>query len=154
MRTLVSGLLLAAGLYACVTAFRLGVWDWGEPGAGLFPLAFGGLLAALSAVEFARGLRAAAVAKPAEPQTETTADPLSLGTARFGAYAGALVVYVATFALLGFLASTVAAFALLLFVGERAPLRQALAVLAGALLLGYGVMQWMLGVPLPRGPFG
>lgn len=145
-----STLLLAVGAYACVAALRLGVWDWGGPGAGLFPLAFGGLLALMCGADLVRGLRRAA----AGSHGSADAAAPDVRSPRFFAYVGALIVYVTTFALLGFLISTVLAFALLLLVGERTRPLQAAAVAAGALAFGYAVMQWMLGVPLPPAPFG
>lgn len=149
MGPLVSALLLAVGVYASVTAFRLGVWDWGGPGAGLFPLAFGGLLALLCAADLFRSVR-----RPAAGVQDDAESGPDIRSARFLAYVGALLFYVVTFALLGFLISTVLAFALLLLVGERARPHQAAAVVLGALAFGYVLMEWMLGVPLPSVPFG
>jgi hypothetical protein len=145
---LLTAALLAVGIYAAVVAVRLGVWSMGEPGAGLFPLVFGGLLAGLSVLHLVRHLKSRVWS------VAGAADAPILRSRRFAAYAGALAVYVATFGILGFLISSTLAFGLLMLVGERVPSVRAVSVLAGGLATSYIVLQWLLGVPLPAGPFG
>ncbi|TXL73457.1 tripartite tricarboxylate transporter TctB family protein [Vineibacter terrae] len=148
MTLLVTALLLGVGVYAAIAATRLGVWSLGEPGAGLFPLLFAGMLAGLSVLHLLRHL------KDRIWSVAGGADAPILRSRRFAAYAGALTLYVATFGVLGFLISSILAFGLLMLVGERVTPVRAAAVLAGALATSYIVLQWLLGVPLPAGPFG
>ena len=141
-----SGIALAAlGVYIIVQAWQ---WEYSSPegpGPGFFPLWYGIVMLALSALLVVSHLRGAAVyGKP--PDWKRVGRALSAWLA--------LAVSVALFKILGFVAS----FALLTYfivaVMYRRPVRTA-AISAFATAAGfYLVFDWALGIALPSGMLG
>ena len=147
-----SVVLGAIGIYVTVVAQRLGVWELGEPGAGLFPLIFGGALALLAATQIfqiAATSRLKIVPRPVAGERAGAATPL-----RLAIYVSSLVAYAALFHALGFVVTTVLIFMVLLVGAERMRLLPSIAITAGAVGASYIIFGKFLAVPFPPGVLG
>jgi hypothetical protein len=147
-----SAVLGAIGIYVSVVAQRLGVWEFGEPGAGLFPLIFGGTLALLAAVQIlqvAATMRLQPARHAGAPATAPAVMP-----ARLAIYLSCMVAYAALFQVLGFIVVTALVFMVLLVGAERMRLLPSLAITAVAVGASYLVFGKFLAVPFPPGVLG
>jgi hypothetical protein len=149
-----SAVLGAIGIYVSVVAQRHGIWEFGEPGAGLFPLIFGGTLALLAAVRILQV--AAAMRFQLRPARHTgEAATASTGTpVRLAIYLSCMVAYAALFKVLGFIVVTALVFMVLLVGAERMRLLPSLAITAGAVGASYLIFGKFLAVPFPPGVLG
>lgn len=152
MAQLVGAAVLGAiGIYVSIVAQRLGIWEFGEPGAGLFPLVFGGTLAVLSGVQIFQAAVAMRL-KPAGPGAAVAAPagaPL-----RLIIYLSCMVAYAALFKVLGFVVVTMLVFMVLLVGAERMRLLPSLAIAAAAVGASYLIFAKFLAVPFPPGVLG
>jgi hypothetical protein len=148
-----SAVLGAIGLYVSVVAHRLGVWELGEPGAGLFPLIFGGTLAALAVMQILQIVLEARFR--AVRQSGSAASAAAVGMPyRLPIYLSCMVAYAALFDVLGFIAVTAMVFMVLLVGAERMEVMPSIAITAGAVGASYIVFGKFLAVPFPPGVLG
>jgi putative tricarboxylic transport membrane protein len=130
--------LAAIGIASAITAWRLGLWQAGAPGPGLFPL-----LAALMLFGTSIG---AAMQRPGDLGGAEPAD-----RTRLLRYALAMLAFAIAFGLLGVVLATFGFVVGVLRGIERLRWSQALAVAALLAALSWIVFRQLLGVPLPAG---
>lgn len=146
------GVLAAMGLYVSIAAWDLGVWDLGEPGAGLFPLIFGTALVLLGSFAVARSVLVANAklgARSGAGNERATAIPY-----RLTVYLAALVAYAVLFEVLGFAVSTACVFMTILVLAERVSLWKSIAITIVAIAVSYLLFKTFLAVPFPAGILG
>lgn len=148
-RLIGQGVLAALGLYVSAAAWDLGVWEIGEPGAGLFPLIFGATLALLGSLAVARSVLVAN-AKPAA-RSGAENDGACAIPYRLAVYLAALVAYAALFEVLGFVVSTAFVFMAILVLAERMLLWKSIAITIVAIVASYLLFTTFLSVPFPAG---
>ncbi len=147
-----SAVLGAIGIYVSVAAQGLGIWELGEPGAGLFPLIFGGTLALLAATQI---LQIAAAARLQIVQHAGAAASAVVGTpVRLVIYLSSMVAYAALFDVLGFIVVTALVFMVLLVGAERVRALPSIAITASAVGASYIIFGKFLAVPFPLGVLG
>jgi hypothetical protein len=128
------------GAAAAWNGYDMGLIQFGKPGAGLFPLLIGMLLTLLSIPELLRAWNA-----PAE-----TARDSKRRTALEVSIFAALVVYVAALPYIGFLASSTALVAFLLYLAGRKRLTVAVALSVALVFPIYAIFAWALNVQFPQ----
>ncbi len=135
--------VLAATVAALALALRHPLWEYFQPGPGLFPALAAGLsaLCATAALGTALLARRRGIVAPA-PATEHR---------RLVVYLVVVLAWPATFASLGFAVSSLAALVLLLRLGEGLRWPIALGIAALTVALGWLLFERLLGVPLPHG---
>jgi len=141
-------LILAAafggtGLFWVASAATMPLWDGFAPASGFLPLAYGGLLALLSAGVLATALGAGADGGPGR---EPIRKPLLV--------IGALLLAVLGIETVGFASAIFVMLLVLYGFVERLPILAAVVVSAVASGLLTVVFRTWLGVPLPSGPWG
>lgn len=134
-------LLLAGGLYWTVEAFDLGIWNGSQPGSGLMPLIYGGLLCAFAAAT----LLFAGADEEQEDQGSTRKPLLLLAM---------LVLTVAGFNIIGGVASVFVMMSIMFIAVERLPPIRSLFVAAAVSSIFAIVFDRWLSVSLPHGPWG
>lgn len=134
-------LLLAGGLYWTVEAFELGIWNGSQPGSGLMPLIYGGLLCA-----FAAAILLFAGADEEQEDQGRTRKPLLL--------LAMLVLTVAGFSIIGGVASVFVMMSIMFIAVERLPPIRSLFVAATVSSIFAIVFDRWLSVSLPHGPWG
>ena len=134
--------VLAIALAALALALRYPLWEYVQPGPGLFPA----LAAGLSVLCAAAVLVAALLARPSSPAEGGVTE-----YRRLAVYVLLILAWVASFATLGFVVSSLVALALLLRLGEGMRWPVALAIALLIVGLGWGLFERLLGVPLPHG---
>ena len=142
--------ILIAGA-AASRALGYGMWNYFEPGPGLFPL----LACALAVVAALLSIGESWFGKvpaPIEGDAEEDAGPI--GWRRLLVYVAVVLGWPWLLAPLGFLLSTALSLLVLLRIGERMAWPGVALVLVGALGASWLVFERLLGVPLPRGAFG
>ncbi len=138
------GVILAVVLAAGARAWSYGLWLYGEPGPGLFPM-----FACAVAVAFALLAISGLVVAPAVREQDPDAGaPRPL---RLVLYMATILVWPWLLAPLGFLMSSALALVVLLRWGERVGWGATIGMLAGALLASWLLFERLLGVPLPHG---
>lgn len=135
--------VLAIALAALTLALRYPLWDYVQPGPGLFPTLAAGLAVLCAAAVLVAAMLARRPASAAEDGVTEYR--------RLAVYVLLILAWVASFATLGFVVSSLVALALLLRLGEgmRWPLALGIALLTVG--LGWGLFERLLGVPLPHG---
>jgi putative tricarboxylic transport membrane protein len=149
-----SAVLGAIGIYVSVVAQRLGIWEFGEPGAGLFPLIFGGTLALLSAMQILQSAATMRLQPRFARHAGATAAASAAMSVRLVIYLSCMVAYAALFQVLGFIVVTALVFMVLLVGAERMRLLPSLAITAGAVGASYVIFGKFLAVPFPPGVLG
>lgn len=132
---LVPYMLALIGLGAAANAFHLRLWSYGEPAAGLFPFIAGILLVCTSL----------ACAGKNAPEGEP------VDVARLLIYCGALAAFCALLELAGFAAAALLFLAGVLIFIERMNLKTALFIAVAFAFFTWGLFEFLLSVPLPRG---
>ncbi len=117
-------------------ALRLPLWEYVQPGPGLFPAIAAGLSVACAA---------AALAVTRRDATEEDAPEWR----RLFVYLAVVLLWPASFAAAGFVASSLVALTLLLALGERLGWLAAMGSAAAATGAGWLLFDRLLGVPLP-----
>jgi len=142
-------LLLLLGVVGIIAARRHAMWDFFEPGPGLFPLAAALLVAGSAALALAAALRArlrgAAAAGAAAEPAQVAEWP------RLLVYAAVAILWPLAFEPLGFLLSSALALLAAFRIGERMAWPASLLFAGATVLAGWLLFERMLGVPLPRG---
>ncbi|MCC7426876.1 MAG: tripartite tricarboxylate transporter TctB family protein [Alphaproteobacteria bacterium] len=142
-------LLLLLGIVGIVAARRHAMWDYFEPGPGLFPLATALLVAGSAALAVGVAVRARLRASGA---ADEGAMPSSVeDRSRLLIYAGIAILWPLAFEPMGFLLSSALALLAAFRIGERMAWLPSLLFAAGSVLAGWLLFERMLGVPLPRG---
>lgn len=142
---------LAIGVYVAITAYRLGLGSFRQPGPGFIFFLAALLLIILSTVEVLTII----IGKPEKGKDEVE-KPIWSGL-RWGKVLLVLVglsIYVYIFNFLGFLLST---FLLMVFLFKAVePTRWWISILGGliTIFIAYGVFSLWLNVPFPQGVFG
>ncbi len=133
--------LAAIGIASAVAAWRLGLWQAGAPGPGLFPL-----LAALMlfGTSIGAAMQRSGDLGGAEPADRTRLLKHALAMSAFAIAFGLLGVVLATF---GFVVGVLRGI-------ERLRWSHALAIAAVLAVLSWIVFRQLLGVPLPAGLWG
>jgi putative tricarboxylic transport membrane protein len=137
------GLVLAFALGALALACTYPLWEYVQPGPGLFPA----ISAALSAICAAAALLDALRARRRGVAAET--EPTEWR--RLLVYAAIVLAWPASFATLGFAVSSLLALALLMKLGEGMGWVASLGIAAATVALGWLLFERLLGVPLPHG---
>ncbi len=142
---------LAIGVYVAITAYRLGLGSFRQPGPGFIFFLASLLLVILSTIEVLKILTTESKKKKDEQEK-----PIWSGV-RWGrvllVLAG-LSIYVYIFNFLGFLLST---FLLMVFLFKAVePTKWWISILGGlvTIFIAYGVFSLWLNVPFPQGVFG
>jgi putative tricarboxylic transport membrane protein len=138
------GVILAIILAAGARAWGYGLWLYGEPGPGLFPLV-------ACAVTGAFALVAMVALAVAPPVREADPDEGAPTPRRLAIYLATILTWPWLLSPLGFLVSSALAFVVLLRWAEGVRWRTTILLLAGALLASWLLFDRLLGVPLPRG---
>ncbi len=149
-----SAVLGAIGIYVSVVAQRLGIWEFGEPGAGLFPLIFGGTLALFAVVQSFQTVAAMRFQVRPALQSGAAATAPAGTPVRLVIYLSCMAAYAALFKALGFIVVTAVVFMVLLVGAERMRLLPSLAITAGAVGASYLIFAKFLAVPFPPGVLG
>ncbi len=131
--------LMGVGLLALGSGIRYGVWQGGEPGAGMLPAISGALLFALTAI--------LALTEVGASTTTTSTDPPE--AKRLISYMVAVVGFALLMRPLGTMPTIVLFFLWILRGVERLPWRLTLAVTAGASVGTWLLFDRLLQVPLP-----
>lgn len=130
-----------------------GIWSHGEPGPGLFPV----IVCAMTAV-FGLGALVLTLAGAAPTNEEVDPDaaqqegPILWG--RLALYAGAILAWPWLMVPLGYALSAVVVLFVILRFAEGMHWRPLAVTLVSAVVVSWLVFDRLLGVPLPRGPFG
>lgn len=137
------GVVLGLALAALAMSHRYPLWEYFQPGPGLFPAIAAGLsaLCAVGALAAALAARRRGAAEPGErPEWR-----------RLLVYVVVVLLWTLTFQAAGFVLSSLVALTLLLRVGES--MTWVLSLILGGVTVGLGwaVFDKLLGVPLPHG---
>jgi hypothetical protein len=129
------------GAAAAWSGYQMGLVQFGKPGAGLFPLLIGVLLALLSALEFLRAWNASV-----ELPLSNAGHHFALSSSIFAA----LAVYVVVLPFFGFLASSIVLVSFLFYVAGRKRLLLAVAFGIALVLPVYVIFGWALKLQFPQ----
>ena len=135
--------VLAIAAFAGVTAWRLGLWDDGNPGSGLLPAVASALLAVLALADASSRL------KPAPDADHGHATPVLWS--RVAAYAASLAGLVAAMQAIGFVPAALASLVVAVRFGEGRRWRTSIAVAAAGVFFAWLLFGRLLSVPLPTG---
>jgi len=153
--------LVALAVAAGVGAVRFGLWDGFQPGPGLFPLlacVFTAAMAVVALLGLGTDADAAdlagepAIAEIAHAEEEAGRGATDGDRRRFAWYFATSAGWPVAFVLAGFVLSSAAALLALLRGGERLSWPTAVATAAAIVGSAWLVFEYVLGVPLPRGP--
>jgi putative tricarboxylic transport membrane protein len=135
--------VLALSLGALALSLRYPLWEFVQPGPGLFPAIAAGLAAccAAGALAFTLAARRRGSAAEAEP----------IVWPRLLVYGAIVLAWPASFATLGFAVSGIVALTLLLRAGEGMGWLASLGIAGGTVAAGWLLFEKLLGVPLPHG---
>lgn len=143
-------LVLALAGFAGWRSVNYGLWSYGEPGPGLFPLLVSGLTAVFAMVALVVTWAGSELADEFDPEAAQQEGPLLW--AKLAVYAGAILVWPWLMVPLGYvLSSAVALFAILRF-AEGMRWGATAVTLVAAVAASWLVFDRLLGVPLPSGP--
>lgn len=117
------------------------------PGAGLFPIAVGGIIAVLSLSMFIESINPKTPDKASKFQNKSGL--LSAGKLIIG-----LLVYVALLQAMGYLIMTFALVSYILLVVEKSSVKSSLIAASAVTLILFLIFQVGLNVTLPKSPFG
>ena len=151
----VAALLVILALTAAAgqRSLAYGLWSYGEPGPGLFPLLVSGVAAFFAVLAL---IATFAGAGPAEaefdPESAQQEGPILWG--KIALYAGVVLAWPWLMVPLGFVVSTAIALFVVLRLAERMAWGPVAAVLVAAVGLSWLVFDRLLGVPLPHGLLG
>ena len=145
---LITGIvLLLFSIFIIVEALDMKIMDQYSPGAGMFPLGVGCVLAVLSLSLVLDGLN---------PQKPDKASKFQNKAGIFNAFKMivGLLVYVALLQRLGYIIMTLALVLYIMKVVEKTSLKTAVLVAVSVTLMLFLIFQVGLQVTLPRSPFG
>ncbi|MGG5822009.1 tripartite tricarboxylate transporter TctB family protein [Falsiroseomonas sp. HW251] len=135
--------VFAFSLGAVALALAYPLWEYMQPGPGLFPA----IAASLSALCASATLGEALLAR--RRGTAVTGERIEWR--RLLVYAAIVLAWPASFATLGFAVSSLLALALLMRLGEGMRWTAALGIAGATVGLGWLLFERLLGVPLPHG---
>ena len=135
--------VLAFSLGAVALALAYPLWEYMQPGPGLFPAIAAGLSALCAAATLGEALLARRRGKAVAGER--------IEWRRLLVYAAIVLAWPASFATLGFAVSSLLALALLMRLGEGMGWTAALGIAGATVALGWLLFERTLGVPLPHG---
>lgn len=143
-------LVLALAGFAGWRSVGYGLWSYGEPGPGLFPVIVSGVTATFAVVALVVAMAGREPPEEFDPEAAQQEGPIRWG--KLAIYVGAILVWPWLMVPLGYILSTTIALFVILRFAEGMRWGATAITLVAAVAMSWLVFDHLLGVPLPSGP--